>query len=42
VGGKTIKVGCFEALYNKFTIAKVRDIYKEIIYTIDAFINLLS
>jgi len=42
VGGKTIKVGCFKALYNKFIITKARDIYKEIIYIIDAFINLLS
>ena len=29
-------------MYNKFTVAKVRDVYKEIIYTIGAFINLLS
>jgi len=39
---KTAKVGCFEALYNKFTITKVRDVYKEIVYIISAFINLLS
>ena len=37
-----MKVGCFEALYNKFTVAKVRDVYEEIVYTIGAFMNLLS
>jgi len=37
-----VLIGYFKALYNKFTIAKVRDIYKEIVYTISAFINLLS
>ena len=42
MGGKTAKVGYFEALYDKFTIAKVRDIYKEIVYTVSAFMNLLS
>jgi len=42
VGGKTAKVGYFKALYNKFTIAKVRDVYEEIVYIISAFINLLS
>ena len=42
MGGKTVKVGCFKALYNKFTVAKVRDVYKEIVYIISAFINLLS
>jgi len=37
-----VLIGYFKALYNKFTIAKVRNIYKEIVYTINAFINLLS
>ena len=37
-----VLIECFEVLYNKFTITKVRDVYKEIVYTIGAFINLLS
>ena len=31
MGGKTAKVEYFKALYNKFTITKVRDLYKEIV-----------
>ena len=42
MGGKTIKVGCFKVLYNKFTITKVRDVYKEIVYIIGVFMNLLN
>ena len=42
MGGKTAKIKYFKALYNKFTIIKVKDIYKEIIYTVSIFINLLS
>jgi len=37
-----VLIGCFEALYDKFTVAKVRDVYEEIVYTIGAFMNLLS
>lgn len=29
-------------MYDKFTVAKVRDVYEEIVYTIGAFMNLLS
>ena len=41
MGGKTIKVKYFKALYNKFTVTKVRDVYKEIVYIINIFINFL-